>query len=79
MDAAGDDDSDDEDDDNGLNPNESTPGEVDFSGTEVAEGTRWVQVVAGDSCSFALTDDGRVYGWGTFRGNEGIFGFVEGV
>lgn len=77
MDAAAeDDDSDDEDEDNGLNPKESIPGEVDFSTTEVAEGTRWVQVTAGDSCSFALTDDGRVYGWGTFRGNEGIFGFT---
>ncbi|KAK5715093.1 hypothetical protein LTR15_010509 [Elasticomyces elasticus] len=76
MDAAGgDDSSDDEEDDNGLNPKESIPGEVDFSGNDIPEGTRWVQVTAGDSCSFALTDDGRVYGWGTFRGNEGIFGF----
>ncbi|KAK0319547.1 hypothetical protein LTR82_009614 [Friedmanniomyces endolithicus] len=74
VDAAGDD-SDEEDDDNGLNPKESTPGEVDFSAVEIAEGARFVQVAAGDSCSFALTDDGRVYGWGTFRGNEGIFGF----
>ena len=75
MDVAEGDDSDDDEEDNGLNPRESTPGEVDFSTTEVAEGTRWVSVTAGDSCSFALTDDGRVYGWGTFRGNEGIFGF----
>ncbi|EMC93053.1 hypothetical protein BAUCODRAFT_76837 [Baudoinia panamericana UAMH 10762] len=75
MDAADDDDDDDDEDDNGLNPKESTPGEVDFSTSDIADGTRWVQVVAGDSCSFALTDDGFVYGWGTFRGNEGIFGF----
>ncbi|KAK5128532.1 hypothetical protein LTR85_003202 [Meristemomyces frigidus] len=75
MDAAGEDSDSEDDDDNGLNPRESIPAEVDFSTTEVAEGTRWVQVAAGDSCSFALTDDGRVYGWGTFRGNEGIFGF----
>ena len=75
MDAAAEEDSDDDDEDNGLNPKESTPGEVDFSTCDIAEGTRWVQVAAGDSCSFALTDDGRVYGWGTFRGNEGIFGF----
>ncbi|KAK5105790.1 hypothetical protein LTR62_002152 [Meristemomyces frigidus] len=68
-------DSDDEVDDNGLNPKECNPAEVDFSKTELAEDTRWVQVTAGDSCTFALTDDGRVYGWGTFRGNEGIFGF----
>ncbi|CAK3813927.1 Hypothetical predicted protein [Lecanosticta acicola] len=73
-------DSDDEDgDDNGLNPKECTPGEVDWSKTDVAEGTRFVQVAAGDSTSFVLTDDGRVYGWGTFRGNDGIFGFTPDV
>lgn len=78
MDA--DEDSDDEDDDNnGLNPKESTPGDVDWSETEVAAGTRFVDVTAGDSTSFALTDDGRVYGWGTFRSNDGIFGFAPGV
>lgn len=75
MDDAEDSDSDDED--SGLNPKESTPAEVDWSETEVPEGTRWVDVAAGDSCSFALTDDGRVYGWGTFRSNEGIFGFTH--
>lgn len=80
MDAAGDDDDDDDDEnDNGLNPRESTPGVVDFSGTDVAEGTRFVQVTAGDSCSFVLTDDGKVYGWGTFRSNEGVFGFHTGT
>jgi len=79
MDAADEEDDDDDDEDNGLNPKESTPGEVDFSTTDVPEGTRWVQVVAGDSNSFALTDDGRVYGWRTFRSNEGIFGFSTDV
>lgn len=63
-------------DDNGLNPKESTPGEVDWSQTELAEGTRFVEVAAGDSTSFVLTDDGKVYGWGTFRSNDGIFGFT---
>jgi regulator of chromosome condensation len=58
-------DSDDDDDDTGLNPNESTPKEIDTS--EVADDTTFVQVAASDSASFALTDDGRVYGWGTFR------------
>lgn len=72
-------DSDDDEDDNGLSPKESLPAEVDFSTVEIAEGTRWVQVAAGDSCSFALTDDGRVYGWGTFRGNEGTLGFTQEV
>lgn len=70
-------DSDSDDDDTGMNPKESTPGEVDWATTEVPEGTRWVDVAAGDSCSFALTDDGKVYGWGTFRSNEGIFGFTH--
>lgn len=55
----------DDDDDTGLNPLESTPGEVDTSG--IAPGTKFVQVAACDSASFALTEDGRVYGWGTFR------------
>ncbi|KAI7602044.1 hypothetical protein KC343_g15017, partial [Hortaea werneckii] len=72
-------DSDDDEDNNGLNPKESLPAEVDFTGVEVAEDTRWVQVAAGDSCSLALTDDGRVYGWGTFRGNEGTLGFTQEV
>ncbi|KAM0721194.1 hypothetical protein Q7P37_003481 [Cladosporium fusiforme] len=70
-------DSDSDDDDTGMNPKEATPGEVDWSTTQIAEGTRWVDVAAGDSCSFALTDDGKVYGWGTFRSNEGIFGFTH--
>lgn len=57
--------SEDEDDDTGLNPRESTPAEIDTSG--VAPGTKFVQVTACDSASFALTEDGRIYGWGTFR------------
>ncbi|KAK0644026.1 regulator of chromosome condensation 1/beta-lactamase-inhibitor protein II [Cercophora newfieldiana] len=69
-----DEDSDSEDDDDtGLNPHESTPAEVDVS--EVPEGTKWVQIVASDSATFALTETGEVYGWGTFRSNEGILGF----
>ncbi|KAI1806274.1 RCC1/BLIP-II [Daldinia bambusicola] len=71
-----DDESDDEDDDDtGINPNESTPGEVDIS--ILPEGTRIAQVAASDSASFILTDDGWVYGWGTFRGADGIIGFSE--
>ncbi|KAK0616508.1 regulator of chromosome condensation 1/beta-lactamase-inhibitor protein II [Immersiella caudata] len=69
-----DEDSDSEDDDDtGLNPHESTPAEVDVS--EVPEGTKWAQIVASDSATFALTEAGEVYGWGTFRSNEGILGF----
>jgi len=57
----------------GLNPKESTPGEVDLSG--VPEDTVWTQVACTDSATFALTNDGLVYGCGTFRSNEGVFGF----
>ncbi|KAF4983718.1 hypothetical protein FZEAL_934 [Fusarium zealandicum] len=71
-------DSDSEDeDDSGLNPKESTPEAVDDE--HFAPGTKFVQVVASDSASFALTEDGRVYGWGTFRSSDGILGFSETV
>ncbi|KAK4643245.1 hypothetical protein QC761_403350 [Podospora bellae-mahoneyi] len=71
-----DDDSDDEDD-TGMNPKESTPAEIDTSG--LPEGIEWVQVVASDSATFALTTTGQVYGWGTFRSNEGVLGFSRSV
>jgi len=57
----------------GLNPKESTPSDVDLSG--VPENTVWTQLACTDSATFALTNDGLVYGCGTFRSNEGIFGF----
>lgn len=57
-----------EDEDDEMNPAESTPGPVDVSGLE--PNIRWAQVVASDNASFALTDDGYVYGWGTFRVNQ---------
>lgn len=56
-----------------INPKESTPGEVDLS--ELPEGTVFTQLACTDSATFALTSEGDVYGWGTFRSNEGIFGF----
>ncbi|UNI22490.1 hypothetical protein JDV02_008376 [Purpureocillium takamizusanense] len=64
------------DDDAELNPRESTPAEV--STENIPEATRFVDVAAGDSCSFALTDTGLVYGWGTFRDPEGneSFGYT---
>lgn len=52
----------DDDDDSGLNPRESNPGKVEFP-----PGVEIVKVAAGDSISLALTEDGKVYGWGTFR------------
>lgn len=57
-----DDDSDSEADD--LNPRESTPAEI--SPGHFPPGTCFTHVAAGDSCSFAVTDTGLVYGWGTF-------------
>ncbi|CZS90046.1 hypothetical protein WAI453_002992 [Rhynchosporium graminicola] len=70
-------DSDSDDDDSGLNPSECEPRPVDPS--HFPEGTVFVSVHAGDSTSFALTNTGLVYGWGTFRGNDGILGFREGT
>lgn len=42
-------------------------------------GARIVLVSAGDSHSAALSDDGVVYAWGTFRDAGGRIGFSEGV
>ncbi|QYS96266.1 hypothetical protein H0G86_003523 [Trichoderma simmonsii] len=76
LDKADDSDSEDEDD-TGINPKESTP--TALSEEDFAPGTKFVQVVASDSASFVLTEDGRVYGWGTFRSSDGILGFTEHV
>ena len=51
--------------DSGLNPAESNPAVVPAS--SFPPDTQFVKVVAGDSHTLALTDEGRVYGWGTFR------------
>lgn len=71
KDANKNDSDDDSDDDTGLNPRESTPTAIPSE--SFAEGTVFVEVVAGDSSSFALTDDGQVYGWGTFRVSLSFF------
>jgi len=66
VDENGDTESDSDDDsDSGLNPREATPTAI--SSKAFPEGTTFVDVAAGDSCSFALTDDGYVFGWGCFR------------
>lgn len=49
----------------GLKPSESTPTAVDMS--VFPAGTIITQVAAGDSITLALTDEGLVYGVGTFR------------
>jgi regulator of chromosome condensation len=54
-----------DDDDTGINPRESTPEAIPLDSFD--EGAVFVQVAATDSASFALTNSGRVYGWGTFR------------
>ncbi|GKZ39081.1 hypothetical protein AbraIFM66950_011839 [Aspergillus brasiliensis] len=63
----------DSDDDIALNPYESIP--TPIPSEAFPEDTVFVEVAAGDSSSFALTDDGQVFGWGTFRSNDGILGF----
>lgn len=47
-----------------LNPYESTPTAIPTK--SFAPRTKIVAVAAGDSASFALTQQGSVYGWGTF-------------
>lgn len=70
-------DSDSDDEDSGLNPHESTPAAVDPK--HFPEGTKFTNICACDSATFVVTHDGSVYGWGTFRSNEGILGFTEDV
>ena len=60
----------------GLNPLEAAPGEVDVSA--LPEGIVWTQLTCTDSATFALTDDGLVYGWGTFRVSTST-GFVSEI
>jgi regulator of chromosome condensation len=70
---ADDSDSDSEDETGGLIDLEATPTAI--SSEHFPEDTIFVDIAAGDSCSFALTTEGAVYAWGTFRKNEGILGF----
>ena len=48
-----------------LNPKESTPTAVDDAC--FPDGTVFTQVAAGDNVTLALTEEGLVYGWGTFK------------
>lgn len=52
-------------DDEALNPLESTPTHIPEN--SFPPGTKFSCVAAGDSCSFAVTTTGLVYGWGTFQ------------
>ncbi|KAK9368870.1 regulator of chromosome condensation 1/beta-lactamase-inhibitor protein II [Lipomyces kononenkoae] len=68
-------DADSDDDDGDLNPLESTPALVE----NLPDDLVFVQVAASDSLSLALTSEGRLWAWGTFRGNEGVLGFSDEV
>lgn len=62
----GDDDSSDSDEEEtGLNATEAEPREVEPK--YFPTGTKFAQLAASDSATFALTTTGLVYGWGTFR------------
>ncbi|KIW08087.1 uncharacterized protein PV09_01027 [Verruconis gallopava] len=70
-----DEDASDFDDDEGLelNPYESAPTAIPKE--YFPPGTKFTMLAAGDSTSYAVTDEGNVYGWGTYRNAEGIWGF----
>jgi regulator of chromosome condensation len=52
-------------DNSGLNLSEAEPRVVDSK--HFLEDTKFANLYAGDSTTFALTTTGLVYGWGTFR------------
>ncbi|GES58538.1 Ran exchange factor Prp20/Pim1 [Aspergillus terreus] len=66
-------DSDSDDDEVTLNLKEATPAAVNPA--HFPAGTVFTQLTATDSATFALTRDGLVYGWGTFRGTSGVIGW----
>ncbi|KAI8873104.1 RCC1/BLIP-II [Ramicandelaber brevisporus] len=43
--------------------------------TSGLDGVKIVKAYCGDSISVALSDEGKVYTWGTYRSSEGILGF----
>lgn len=55
----------DDEDDSGLNPEEATPKAVES--IYFPEGTVLTDLCCSDSATFVVTEDGSVYGWGTFR------------
>ncbi|KAL9109946.1 MAG: hypothetical protein Q9227_005469 [Pyrenula ochraceoflavens] len=62
-------------DDAEMNPHESKPTAIDSN--LFPEGTVFTQVACSDSSTFALTDEGTVWGWGTFKSSEGVIGFSQ--
>lgn len=69
-----------DDDEPELNPLEATPALIPRENfVDAPADIRFVQVVATDNATFALTEHGEVWGWGTFRGNNGAFGFLKSM
>lgn len=58
-------DAEEDEDEVGLNPEECTPGQVLAS--HFPQGTVFTNICCSDSATFVVTQDGNVYGWGTFR------------
>ncbi|XP_060061692.1 regulator of chromosome condensation isoform X5 [Erinaceus europaeus] len=56
--------------DTSMEGSEMIPGKVELQ-------EKVVQVSAGDSHTAALTEDGRVFLWGSFRDNNGVIGLLE--
>ncbi|KAG5934771.1 hypothetical protein E4U53_000597, partial [Claviceps sorghi] len=59
---------------NGMNALESIP--LPAEGLSRL-GASITQVAATDNATFALTDSGMVYGWGTFHASDGVYGFLR--
>ena len=57
-----------DDSESALQPREATPTAID--GSAFPEGTIFVQVAASDNATFALTDEGLVYGREPFKVSE---------
>ncbi|KAL0943026.1 RAN exchange factor prp20 pim1 [Colletotrichum truncatum] len=70
--SASEEEQDEEDEEAFLDAFESTPGAVVFG-----ENIDVIQVAATNSACFALTVEGNVYGWGSFAGGDGNFGFLH--
>ncbi|XP_064408136.1 regulator of chromosome condensation [Latimeria chalumnae] len=58
--------------DTSVEGSEMSPGKVELK-------AKVVQVSAGDSHTAALSEDGRVYLWGSFRDNNGVIGLLEAM
>ncbi|KAK4145051.1 regulator of chromosome condensation 1/beta-lactamase-inhibitor protein II [Dichotomopilus funicola] len=72
-----DEDGSDSEDEGELNPKESTPTPIDTNA--MPPDTVFTQIAATDNATFALTNTGRVYGWGSFRSEDGKLSFTPTV